>query len=51
MLLKYVAYAFQSESTLYTCLNVKEPIAWNRRDIWTLSDRNGTRHHSHLGNK
>ena len=25
--------AFQSESTLYSCLNIKEPLARNRRDI------------------
>ena len=33
-----VTYAFQSESTLYSCLNVKELNAQNRRDIWSLSD-------------
>ena len=33
-----VAYAFQSESTLYCCLNVKELLARNRREIWNLSD-------------
>ena len=29
----HVMYAFQSESTLYICLNVKELLARNRRDI------------------
>ena len=29
-----VAYAFQSESTLYSCLNVKELLAQSRRKIW-----------------
>ena len=29
----HVTYAFQSESTLYSCLNVKELLARNRRDI------------------
>ena len=29
----HVAYAFQSESTLYICLNVKELLARNKRDI------------------
>ena len=29
----HVTYAFQSESTLYSCLNVKEPLARNRREI------------------
>ena len=33
----HVTYAFQSESTLYICLNVKELLARNRRDIWSLS--------------
>ena len=28
-----VTYAFQSESTLYSCLNVKELIARNKRNI------------------
>ena len=28
-----VTYAFQSESTLYSCLNVKELLAQNRREI------------------
>ena len=41
----HVTYAFQSESTLYSCLNVKELLAWNRRDIGNLSDCNGTRMH------
>ena len=31
-------YAFQSESTLYTGLNVKELLAQSRRKIWRLSD-------------
>ena len=29
----HVTYAFQSESTHYSCLNVKELIARNRRHI------------------
>ena len=29
----HVTYAFQSESTLYSCLNVKELLARNRRKI------------------
>ena len=29
----HVTYAFQSESTLYSCLNVKELLARNRREI------------------
>ena len=38
----HVTYAFQSESTLYSCLNVKELLAQNRRKIWSLSDCNWT---------
>ena len=30
-------YAFQSESTIYSCLNVKKVLAENRCDIWSLS--------------
>ena len=29
---------FQSESTLCSCLNVKELIAWSRHKLWSLSD-------------
>ena len=47
----YVTYAFQSESTLYIYLNIKELHAQNRRDIWNLSDCNGIRTHSHLVRK
>ena len=39
----HVTYAFQSEFTLHSCLNVKELLTWNRRNIWNLSDCNGTR--------
>ena len=44
----HVTYAFRSESTLYICLNVKEFLAQNRQDIWSLSDCKGTRTHNHL---
>ena len=44
----HVTYAFQSESTLYSCLNVKELLARSRRKIWSLSDCNWTRTHDHL---
>ena len=44
----HVTYVFQSESTLYSCLNVKELLARSRRDIWRLSDCNVTRTHNHL---
>ena len=46
-----VRYAFQSESTLYNCLNVKELLARSRREIWSLSDCNWTRTHNHLVRK
>ena len=39
----HVPYAFQSESTLYSCLNVKELLARSRREIWRWSDCNWTR--------
>ena len=38
----HVMYAFQSESTLYSCLNVKELLAPSRCEIWSLSDCNWT---------
>ena len=43
----YVTYLFQSESTLYSSLNVKELLARNRREIWSLSDCSWTRSHNH----
>ena len=36
----HVTYAFQSESTLYTFLNVKELLARRRREILSLSNCN-----------
>ena len=33
----HVTYAFQSESTLYSYLNVKELLARSRREIWSLA--------------
>ena len=44
----HVTYTFLSESTLYSCLHVKELLARNRRDIWSLSDSNGNWTHPHL---
>ena len=44
----HVIYAFQSESTLYTCLNVKELLARRRGKIWSLSDSNWTRTLNHF---
>ena len=50
MLLSY-HIRFQSESTLYSCLNLKKLLARNRRDIWDLSDNNGIRTHNHFVRK
>ena len=47
----HVTYAFQSESTLYSSLNVKETLARNKRETWPLSDCNWTRTHNHLVRK
>ena len=44
----YVTYVFQSESTLYICLDVQELLARNRRHIWSLNLCNGTQIHNHL---
>ena len=47
----HVTYAFQSESILYSCLNVKELLARKMRDIWNLGEWNGTRTRNHLVRK
>ena len=47
----HVTYAFQNESTLYSCLDVKEVLAWSRREIWRLSDCNWTQTQNHLVRK
>ena len=47
----HVTYAFQSESTLHSCLNDKELLARNRHEIWILSDCNWTWTHNHLARK
>ena len=47
----HVTYAFQSESTLYSCLNVKELLARSRCIISSLSDCNLTRTQNHLVRK
>ena len=43
-------YSFRNESTLYSCLNVRE-LALNSRDVWILSDNNGIWSHNHLVNE
>ena len=47
----HVTRTFQSEWTLYSWLNVKEPLARNRGNIWSLSDWNRTRPYNHLVRK
>ena len=47
----HVTYAFQSESTLYSCLNIKELLTWNWRDIWSLSDSSENRTQNQLVSK
>ena len=47
----HVTCAFQIESKLYSCLNVKELLARNRHKTWSLSDSNGTRTHNYLFRK
>ena len=47
----HVTYAFQSESTLYSCLNVKQLLARSRSKIWSLNYRNWIRTHNHLVRK
>ena len=44
----HVTHGFQNEYTLCSCLNVKELLALNRRDIWSLSDCYGTWTHNQL---
>ena len=39
----HVTYVFESESTLYSYVNVKELLPRRRREIWSLSDCNWTR--------
>ena len=47
----HLTYVFHCESTLYSCLNVKDVIAQNRCNIYNLSDSNGIRTHSHWARK
>ena len=44
----HITYESQSESTLYSCLKVKEHLARSRRAMWSLSDCNWTQTHNHL---
>ena len=47
----HVTYTFHSESTLYLFLKVKELLAQNKGNIWSLNDWNGTQTHIHLARK
>ena len=47
----HVTYEFENDSTLYSCLNVKELLARRRRHIWRLSDCSEIRPHNHLVRK
>ena len=47
----HVTYVFQSESTPYYSLNVKELLARSRREIRSLSDCNWNRTQNHLVRK
>ena len=47
----HVTYAFQSESALYSGLNIKELLVRSRREIRNLSDCNWTRTQIHLVRK
>ena len=47
----HVTYAFQTESTLYICLDVKELLARNRPDVESLSGCNVTQTYNHLVRK
>ena len=44
----HATHAFQSESTLFSCMNVNELLARSRRKIWRWSDCNWTRTQNHL---
>ena len=44
-------YAFQRESTIHSCLNVKELFAESKCKIWILSDCNWTWTQNHLVRK
>ena len=47
----HVTYAFQSESILYCCLNVRELINQNRLEVWSVSHCKWARAHNHLVRK
>ena len=51
MIAFYYHVTFQSESTLYSCLNNQERLARNRRHVSSLSDCKGIRSYDHLFRK
>ena len=44
----HVTCTYLRVNPLYICLNFKELLTQNRRDIWSLNDCNGTLTHNHL---
>ena len=51
MLLWCTCTCYRVNQGLYSYLNVKELLARNRRDIWSLNDSNGIQTHNHLDRK
>ena len=47
----HVTNSFQSESILYSCLNVKELLARSRREMWNLSGCHWTQTQNHVSRK
>ena len=47
----HATYAFQSESKLYSCMNVKELLAQTRHEVSILSNSNWIRINKHLVHK
>ena len=47
----HLTYRFNTESTLYSCLNIKELLTGSRQDIWSSSDCNEIRTLNHLVRK
>ena len=47
----HVTYAFQSKSTTHGCLNIKQLLTRNMRNLWSLSNSNGIRTRNHFIDK
>ena len=41
---RHVTYAFQSESTLYSCLNVKNSLLETGAKVWSVDSLDMTKH-------